>query len=106
MERVFTHPKLVSCLSHLHIRSLKQQMSIWVEQKRLYQRISNLIRSLGKPSVTSPQAKRLDALGLGLDELKKLRSESKDGEDFLKILKDKGVNSKPLREKLAKVLPP
>ena len=40
---------------------------------------------------TSAQAKRLDALGFTYDDLLKLRL-------------DKGVNSKPLREKLAKQL--
>ena len=61
---------------------------------------------IGKPSVTPGQAKRLDTLGLGVEELRKLRAEYKDNEVFLKILKDRGVNSKPLREKLTKVLRP
>ena len=63
------------------------------------------MKSLGKPSITSAQAKRLDALGLGYGNLVKLRSESAGDEAFKKNLKEKGVNSKPLQEKLVKLLP-
>ena len=98
-----THPSLVRSLSKLSIRSPKKQMKVWVEQKRTYLRVAALIRSLGKPSVTKPQAKRLDELGLGYEDLVKLRSEYMDTEVFMKVLKDKGINSKPHRVKLAKI---
>ena len=104
MERVITHPSLVGCLSKLPIRSPKTQNNLWIHQKRLFQRTSALIRSLGKPAVTSAQAKRLDDLGFGHADLVKLYSESKDRDVFMKVLKDKGVKSKPLREKLVKLL--
>lgn len=103
MERVFTHPSLVSCLSNLPIRSSKQQRSHWVEQKRLFQRTTALTKSLGKPSITSAQAKRLNVLGFTHEELQKLHSEL-DQPAFLTVLKSRGVNSKPLRQKLAKLL--
>ena len=61
-------------------------------------------RSLGKPAVTSNQAKRLDSLGFAYQDLVQLYSNSKDKEDFITTLKKRGVNSKPLREKLAKLL--
>lgn len=99
MERVFTHQSLVSCLSILPIRSPMTQRKLWIEQKRVFQRTTSLIKSLGKPAITKPQAKRLDTLGLG-----HLHSSSKDNEEFLKLLKEKGVNSKLLREKLVKLL--
>ena len=106
MEKVFTHPSLVSCLSKLPTRSPKKQMTAWIEQKRLFQRITALVKSLGKPSITKTQAKRLDTLGLGYEDLSKLRCTHKDKEVFMQALKDKGVNSKPLREKLSKILHP
>lgn len=104
MERVFTHQSLVSCLSRLPIRSPKTQRKLWIEQKRVFQRTTSLIKSLGKPAITKSQAKRLDILGLGHEDLVQLHSSSKDEEEFLKFLKEKGVNSKPLREKLVKLL--
>lgn len=79
-------------------------MTMWVNQKRAFQRTTTLIKSLGKPAITSPQAKRLHALGLGYEDLVQLHVDSKDKDVFLKVLKDKGVNSKPLREKLVKLL--
>ena len=103
MERVFTHPALVSCLSKIPTRSPKQQRNMWIQQKRVYQRTTALTRSLGKPSVTSAQAKKLDSLGFSYEDLKKLRSDL-DPTEFLQALKDRGVNSKPLREKLLKLL--
>ena len=106
MEKVFTHPSLVSCLSKLPTRSPKKQMNAWIEQKRTFQRTTALIKSLGKPTITKPQAKRLDDLGFTYEDLVKLRSKHKDREVFQQVLKDKGVNSKPLREKLSKNLRP
>ena len=50
------------------------------------------------------QAKRLDALGFTHAGLVKLPSEAKDEEDFSETLKARGVNSKPLRAKLSKLL--
>ena len=49
-------------------------MKVWIEQKRMYLRIAALIRSLGKPSVTKPQAKQLHD---GYEDHVKLRSEYK-----------------------------
>ncbi len=104
MKAVFTHPSLKNCLSKLQIRSPKQQLKSWVDQKALNQRTTSLISSLGKPAITAPQAKRLDTLGVSHAGLVKLRSEAKDSDDFSMRLKAKGVNSKPLRAKLAKLL--
>ena len=104
MVAVMTHPSLVGCLTRILIRSSTRQMDLWTKQKEVFQRATALIKSLGKPSVTSAQAKRLDALGLGYGDLVKLRSESAGDEAFKKNLKDKGVNSKPLHDKLVKLL--
>lgn len=54
--------------------------------------------------MTTAQAKRLDNLGFTYGDLVKLHADFKDRDAFLTVLKDKGVNSKPLREKLAKLL--
>ena len=105
MEAIFTHRSLASCLSNLNIHLPKQQLSLWIRQKRTFQRTTALTRSLGKPSITKDQAKRLDILELGYDDLVKMRSECSDGEVFSTVLKNKGVNSKPLRGKLIKLVP-
>ncbi len=103
MECILTHPSLVQCLDNLTIRSPRTEMKLWLQQKRAHTRITSLIRSLGKPSLTTGQAIRMDTLGLGVAELGELRDmHSKD--DFLSSLKDKGVNSKVLREKILKAL--
>ena len=69
--------------------------------KRVHLRTSLLIRMLGKPAITACQAKRLDTLGFNHQSLIQLRKEASDDEGFMKKLKDKGVNSKPLRKKLS-----
>ena len=79
-------------------------MKSWFDQKALHQRTTSLIRSLGKPAITAPQAKRLDALGFSPAGLRKLRSEAKNEDHFSTMLKAKGVHSKPLRAKLATLL--
>ena len=105
MVAVMTDPLLVGCLTRIPIRSPTRQLDLWTKQKELFQRATALIKSLGKPSITSAQAKRLDSLKLGYGDLVKLRSECAGDEAFKKTLKEKGVNSKPLREKLVKLLP-
>ena len=50
------------------------------------------------------QAKKLVSVGFSYAGLVKLYTEAKDEEDFSKKLKAKGVNSKPLQAKLAKLL--
>ena len=102
MEKVITHPKLARCLSKLLIRSATNQGGLWVAMKRRYFRSAALIKELGKPAVTTAQAKRLDELGLDFQDLLKMNSESKTPEEFQTALKNRGVNSKPLREKIVK----
>ncbi len=65
-----------------------------------------MIKSLGRPSLTSPPAKKLNSLGIGYTELLQLREDSGTTEVFLTALKDKGIRSKSLREKLAKAIAP
>ena len=104
MERVLTHPSLVRCLPNLDIRSPAKQMRLWIQQKRVHTRITALVKALGTPSVTAAQARRLDNLGLGIQELVKLHKDIGNPEEFLTRLKERGVNSKILREKLVKTL--
>ena len=75
MEAVLTHPSKVNCLSLLV-----------------------LTRELGN-CITAAQATRLDTLGIALQDLKNLR-DSTNKEGFLTALKEKGLRSKSLREKL------
>ena len=62
------------------------------------------ISPLGKPTVTPTQAKRLDTLGLKFEDHLKLYRESADREAFQTTMKEKGIRSKPLREKIVKAL--
>ena len=57
---------------------------------------------LGQAQITSAQAKKLDSIGLGYGDLEKLKSECRNREEFVRVLKDRGINSKPLQEKLSK----
>ncbi len=66
-------------------------------------RAAALIKSLGKPSLTSAQAKKLDSLGIGYSDVRKLCQCSGTSDNFITALKNKGVR-KLLREKLAKAL--
>lgn len=104
MKEVFTHPSMRHCLSKLQPNPSSQQLKSWDKQKRLHHRTTSLISSLGKPSITAPQAKRIDTVGLSYAGLVKILSEAKGEEDFSSILKSKGINSKPLRAKLWKLL--
>ena len=79
-------------------------MRLWIQPKRVHTRTTALGKALGKPSLTAAQARRLDTLGLGFQELLKLHKDTANPEEFLKMLKERGVRSKPLKEKLVKVL--
>lgn len=104
MKAVLTHPSLVHCLSDLPTHSSSQQLKLWDTQKKLHQRTTHLVSSLGKPSVTAAQAKKLDSVGFTYAGLVSLRSEVKDEGDFSTQLKAKGINSKALRAKLWQLL--
>ena len=90
---------LVDLLSSLPVRSTSQQLGAWAAQKNTHNRVTQLLTSLGK-RVTNAQAKRLNQLGLSFETLQELRSTCKTNETFCKTLQERGVNSKPLREKL------
>ena len=66
MEKVL-HPSLVKCLSSLSIRSPHLHRKLWMEQKKAI-RATTLIKALGKPTLTSAQAKRVDALGIKFED--------------------------------------
>ncbi len=104
LERVFTHSALAGSLANLSVRTPQVQLSLWINQRNTYRRAAALIKSLGRPNLTSTQAKKLDSLSIGYTELLQLRKYSGTTEVFLTALKDKGIRSKPLREKLAKAI--
>lgn len=101
MKAVFTH---LDCLPNLQLRSPSQQLKLWTDQKMAHHRRTSLVKSLGKPSISAPQAKRLDHLDLSFETLLLLHTKSDDGDVFSETLKAKGVHSKPLRAKLTKLL--
>ena len=102
---MFTHQSLVTCLSHLPTRSPKKQVKLWIEQRRLHERTSSLITSLGgKPAVTVAQATRLDSLGFSHASLVELRSACESDTTFCQTLRGRGIRSKPLQQKLVKCL--
>ena len=96
MEKLFTSPPLVECLSSLKSHHSKKELGHWQFQKGQRQRATRLISQLGNPSITVLQAKRLGELGLNYLSLCQLRREVIDKDEFVKILKDKRARSKPL----------
>ena len=54
----------------------------------------------------STQAKRLDALNLSHWILYDIRADTGTDEDFQRVLLEKGVHSKPLKEKLTAIIHP
>ena len=94
MERVL-HPSLVKCLSSLSIRSPQLKIKLWMEQKKAI-RATTLIKALRKPT--------LHKTGCSFEDLLNLYLESNTREAFRTVVKERGINSKPLREKLEKAL--
>ena len=95
---------MANCLQNLSFWSTAQQTNLWHKQKSLITRTAGLVKQFGKPAITSAQAKRLDALGFNFESLVKLAGQSSNGMEFMKKLKTRGVNSHPLRQKLANKL--
>ncbi len=98
---IFVAQKVTGCLDKLHIQSPSMQMKKWLAQKTLYTNVALLTRSLGKPSITPTQAKKLVTRGIDFHTLLLLRRTS---DAFVASLKQKGVRSKPLGEKLYRAL--
>ena len=103
LERIIVKTELVDLLSGLPVRSAAQQLGKWTAMKNTHHQVVQILTSLGK-RVTSPQAKRLNQLGLTLEALQDLRSSCKNNEEFGKALLQSGVKSKPLREKLCIII--
>ncbi len=80
------------------------QLKKWLSQKTLFIKVAALTRSLGKPSVTPTQAKKLVTEGFDYQSLSLLHRNSLTKDDFHESLKKRGVRSKPLGVKLFKVL--
>lgn len=100
MKRLFEETPLAGFFSAVPIRTSTQQVNKWLQQKGLFQRSSLMIKKLGKPCITTTQAKRLDTLGFNHDALVNLWRQIPDPTEFMDELKKKGVNSNPLRIKL------
>ncbi len=65
---IFVAQKVTGCLDKLHIQSPIMQMK-WLAQKTLYTNAALLTRSLGKPSITPTQAKKLVTRGIDFHTL-------------------------------------
>ena len=100
MERLFVSTPLVALLSALPTRSGTQEVDQWHTQQCQHSRCTQILSSLGK-HITAAQAKRLDVIGLSFEVMLALCQSCPDDESFIALLKVRGVNSKPLREKLA-----
>ena len=85
-----THLSMVSCLSRLQVRSPRQQLHQWVQQKRAHIRKTTPMEELGK-CVTAVQ---------GIQDLVQLR-DCKSQEDFLTALRE-GVRSRDYSHTLKK----
>ncbi len=101
---IFVAQKVTGCLDKLHIQSPSMQMKKWLAQKTLYTNAALLTRSLGKPSITPTQAKKLVTQGFDLHTLLLLRRTSDTKDAFVASLKQKGIRSKPLGEMLYRAL--
>ena len=75
-----------------------------MDQKESFFKAAVFIKAFGKPCLTTLQAKKLESLGLSYEDLTKLLQETGGGEAFHNALKDIGINSKLLREKLGSSL--
>ena len=61
------------------------------------------MHALGR-GVTAAQAKRLDVLGLSRQALIDIREGAATAEEFKSVLLERGVRSRPLREKLVVIV--
>lgn len=99
METLLMHPSLTGANSqqqqeaarafltaNLPVRTARQHRQTWDRLRATHQRTVALINKLGKPTVTKDQAKRLDSLGLGYEELVSLRARCKSVGEFLNDL--------------------
>ena len=107
MEEVFTKTALVGLLSSLPIQSAKAATAkvAYTKGPAMSCRTSPLLYALGK-RVTSAQAKWLDALNLSHWVLCNIRADTATYKDFRRVLLEKRVRSKPLREKLTAIIHP
>ena len=105
LVELFTQTALVDLLSSVPIRTARQQLLIWRTQKEERGRTCSLLQALGK-RVTVPQAKRLDTLHLTYPVLRQIRSSCASNDEFQKVLWQRGVRSKPLRQNLTDIVPP
>ena len=99
---IFIDTALNDLLWTLSICIAKRQLELWHLQKEQRNRTSRLLQSLGK-SVTAIQAKQLDTLNLHYATLCEIWAASVSSDQFQGILLQRGVRSRPLREKLAAI---
>ena len=106
LEELLMSTPLLGLLASLPKRSATQQLQLWRLQKNQRIRTTTLLHSLGN-RITAAQAKRLDAYALQLSytALCTIRENTAGDTEFQRILLERGVRSKPLREKLTAVLP-
>ena len=101
MEKLFTSPPLIECLSSLKSHHSKKELGHWQFQKRKGQRATRLISHLGNPSISVCRPSVLE----NLDWTTFPSAWSNRQRRVTEILKDRRARSKPLREKLALLVP-
>ena len=82
MEKLFTSPPQVECLSSLKSHHSKKELGHWQFQKGQRQRATRRISQLGNPSITVLQAKHLGEVGLIYLSLCQLRSKVIGKDEF------------------------
>ena len=105
MEKLFTSPPLVECLSSLKSHHSKKELGHWQFQKGQRQRATRLISQLGNPSITVLKAKHLGEVGLIYLSLCQLRSKVIGKDEFHEYPEGQESQKQAMREKLALLVP-
>ena len=104
MEELFSHRSLAGLLSSMPSRTAEEQLQKWAEQKQKRAIKAELNNNLLGLDIKKHQIDRLAELDLFYPKLCKIRTKFTNDEEFQKELRQRGVHSKKLREKLARIL--
>ena len=99
LGEIFMHPAMADLITSLPIRPVTEQLEKWQTQKQMW----SLKQSL---HLSDAWAKHLITLNLSYQDLYELRASHASDEVFQNILQKRGVQSKPLRQKLTAAIPP
>ena len=97
LKRIYTETQLKTALQSLPMRSYRRQVEE-LESSRTKKKLRD------KYKIGYPQAKRLAELGLSHEELERCKGNLSSASEIDAYLRERGVKSKPLREKLINVM--